>query len=180
MKLTDAGIKNAKPKDSKAQKLLEALRHTEKEGKYKTARRAKQVTGQIFRYAVATGKAEHDITNDLKGALTTPRTTHRAAITDDPMDTGRLMLAIEAYQGTPEVCCALQLAPLTFVRPGELRYAEWSKIDWDSAQWMISPEKMKMRQDHIVPLSRQALDVLRHIRRLTGNIRYIFPSARSP
>jgi integrase len=128
---------------------------------------------------VATGRAERDPTPDPRGALTTARTTHRAAIID-PEEVGRLMLAIDNYQGTPEVCCALKLAPLTFVRPGELRHAEWSEINWDDQLWVIPAEKMKMKEDHIVPLSRQSMEILRHIQRLTGNARYIFPSARSP
>ena len=110
--------------------LPDALRKTEKEGKYKTTITAKQLAGQIFRYGVATGCTERDPTPDLKGALITPKTTHRAA-TVDPEGAGLLLLAIEAYEGTPEVCSTLRLAPLTFVRPGELRHAEWSEIDWE-------------------------------------------------
>ena len=161
------------------QMLLNALRHTEKQGKYETAMKAKQIAGQVFCYGVVTGKAERDITPDLRGALTSPRVKHRAAIIE-PKEVGRLMLAIDAYQGTPEVCCALRLAPLTFVRPGELRHAEWSEIDWEESLWRINAEKMKMKHDHIVPLSRQSLEILHDIHRLTGNSRYIFPSARSP
>ena len=160
-------------------KLLEALRHTESQGKYETAMTAKQVAGQVFRFGVATGKVERDITPDLRGALTTPRVKHRAAIIE-PKEVGRLMLAISAYEGTPEVCCALRLAPLTFVRPGELRHAEWAEIDWEESLWRIDAAKMKMKHDHIVPLSRQSLAVLQDIHRITGNSRYIFPSARSP
>lgn len=158
--------------------LLDALRKTEKQGKHHTAMDAKQMAGQVFRFGVAIGKAERDPTPDLRGALSVPRTKHLAAIIE-PKETGRLMLAIEAYEGTPEVCCALRLAPLTFVRPGELRHAEWSEIDWDEALWRIDAEKMKTRTDHVVPLSRQALAVLHDIHRVTGNARYVFPSARS-
>lgn len=159
--------------------LLDALRKTEAQGKYDTAMTAKQIAGQIFRFGVATGRAERDPTPDLRDALTTPKVIHRAAIID-PKETGQLMLAIDAYQGSPEVCSALRLAPLTFVRPGELRRAEWQEIDWQEALWRIDASKMKMRQDHIVPLSHQALAILHDIHRLTGNSRYIFPSARSP
>ena len=159
--------------------LLKALRHTESRGKYDTAMKAKQIAGQVFRYGVATGKVERDITPDLRDALTSPRVKHRAAIVE-PKEVGRLMLAINAYEGTPEVCCALRLAPLTFVRPGELRHAEWSEIDWKESLWRIDSEKMKMKHDHIVPLSRQSLEILHDIHRLTGNSRYVFPSARSP
>ena len=158
--------------------LLKVLRKTESEGKFTTAHTMKQVAGQVFRFAVATGQAERDITFDLRGALTTGQKKHMAAITD-PKEAGRLMLAIEGYEGLPEVCSALRLAPHVFARPGELRKAEWPEIDFEKALWCIVAEKMKMRHDHIVPLSRQSLEILREIRLLTGNYRYVFPSARS-
>lgn len=159
--------------------LLKVLRPTEAQGKITTAHTMKQIAGQVFRFAVATGQAERDITFDLRGALTTVQKKHMAAITE-PKEVGRLMLAIDSYEGSPEVCCALRLAPHTFVRPGELRKAEWSEVDFDKSLWCIDAEKMKMRSDHIVPLSRQSLKILREIRLLTGNYRYVFPSARSP
>ena len=158
--------------------LLEALRKIESEGKYDTAIRAKQTAGQVFRYGVVARQIGSDITPYLKGELTTPKTKHMAAIIE-PKEVGKLMLAIEEYKGSLEVCCALRLAPLTFVRPGELRHAEWFEFDLDEATWIIKGKKMKMREDHEVPLSRQAVKVLRNIQRLTGNYRYVFPGARS-
>ena len=157
--------------------LLAALRKMESRGAIESAHRTKQVAGQIFRYAVATGRAERDPSHDLKGALATHKKKHLAAITD-PKEVGKLLVAIDSYTGTPTVKAALQLSPLLFCRPGELRQMEWTEIDWDKAQWEIPPEKMKMGQPHIVPLSRQALDILQEIQRLNGTRRYAFPSAR--
>tara|TARA_R110001592_G_C13163626_1_gene749162 strand:+ start:241 stop:1473 length:1233 start_codon:yes stop_codon:yes gene_type:complete len=157
--------------------LLTALRKMESRGAIESAHRTKQVAGQIFRYAVATGRAERDPSHDLKGALATHKKKHLAAITD-PKEVGKLLIAIDSYTGTPTVKAALQLSPLLFCRPGELRQMEWTEIDWDKAQWEIPPEKMKMGQPHIVPLSRQALGTLQEIQRLNGTRRYVFPSAR--
>ena len=159
-------------------KLLNALRHTERQGYYDTAMTAKQIAGEVFRYGVGAGIVERDITPDLRRALKSPQTKHRAAIVE-PAEVGKLMLAIDAYKGSPGVCCALRLAPLTFVRPGELRQAEWQEIDWKESTWLIKGDKMKMKEDHIVPLSWQSMEVLRDIHHFTGNHRYVFPSARS-
>ncbi len=159
-------------------KLLEILKNIEKQGKVETARRAKQVAGQVFRHGMILGHCDADPTQALQGRFKASKTKHRAAIID-PKEAGRLMLAIEGYQGTAEVSSALKLAPLVFVRPGELRHAEWSEIDWDKEQWVIPAEKMKMREGHIVPLSRQAMDVLRSVRIFTGDRRYVLPSART-
>ncbi|MDF1817651.1 MAG: integrase arm-type DNA-binding domain-containing protein [Immundisolibacteraceae bacterium] len=158
--------------------LLAALRRVESRGAIESAHRAKQVAGQIFRYAVATGRAERDPSQDLRGALAAPKKTHLAAITD-PKEVGPLLLVLDGYKGTPEVRAALRLAPLTFARPGELRHAEWAEIDFDQAEWRIAGEKMKTGNDHIVPLARQSVDALREIEPLTGHGRYVFPSARS-
>lgn len=157
--------------------LLKALRRIEDRGAIETAHRAKQTAGQIFRYAVATGRAERDPSADLKGALAAPGKTHLAAITD-PREAGKLMLAIEGFTGTPTVKAALQLSPLLFCRPGELRHMEWTEINWEDKQWELPASKMKMKQPHIVPLSKQALAILEDIYRLNGNRRYVFPSAR--
>ena len=157
--------------------LLKALRKIEARGAIETAHRAKQTAGQIFRYAVATGRAERDPSGDLKGALATPGKTHLAAITD-PKEVGKLMLAIEGFTGTPTVKAALQLSPLLFCRPGELRHMEWAEINWEDKQWELPATKMKMKQPHIVPLSKQALTILEEIHRLNGSRRYVFPSAR--
>ncbi len=158
--------------------LLEVLRRIEDRGAHETAHRVKQICGQVFRYAIATGRAERDPSFDLRGALTPTRSKSMATITD-PEKIGALMVAIDGYQGSVITRCALKLAPLTFVRPGELRHAEWSEINLDKAEWKIPAEKMKMRTTHIVPLSLQAITVLGEIKPLTGNSKYVFPSLRS-
>lgn len=162
----------------KAQELLLALRRIEARGAVETAHRARGDSGAVFRYAVATGRAERDICADLRGALGTAKKRHFAAITD-PAEVGALLRAIEAYKGTAEVRAALQLAPLLFVRPGELRGAEWAEFDLDRAEWNIPADKMKMGEPHLVPLSEQAVMILRDLQALTGRSRYVFPSARS-
>lgn len=161
-----------------APEVLAMLRRIESRGKLETAQRVKQQCGRVFRYAVATGLAERDPTGDLRGAIATPKTRHRAAITD-PAQVGPLMRAIEGFSGSFVVAAALKLAPLVFVRPGELRKAEWAEIDLDAAQWRIPGDKMKMGAAHIVPLAAQAVAVLREIQALTGTGRYVFPGARS-
>lgn len=158
--------------------LLAALRRIESRGALETTRRAKQVSSQVFRYAVATGRAERDPSADLKGALKTPKTRHFSAITD-PKEVGQLLNMIDAYEGTATVKAALQLAPLVFVRPGELRHMEWQEINFDYAEWRLPAEKMKMNQPHIVPLSCQAVDILQEQHLLTGKWQYVFPSERS-
>lgn len=157
--------------------LLAALRPIEQEGLHETANRAKRVASQVLRYAVATGRAERDMTQDLKGALITAKPQHRAAVTD-PGELAQLLIAIDGYRGTPEVKAALQLTPMLFQRPGEIRHMEWAEIDWVQGVWEIPAEKMKMRLAHIVPLSSQALMILKDLQPLTGSGRYVFPSAR--
>ena len=161
-----------------APELLSGLRRVEERGAVHTAKRLLQYAGQIFRYGVATGRCERDIAADLRGSLTQEKETHRAAITD-PLKAGGLLRAIDGYQGSLISRCALRLAPLAFVRPGELRHAEWSEIDLDRGEWNIPGEKMKMGLPHLVPLSRQAIEVLREIQPLTGQGRYVFPSQRT-
>lgn len=160
-----------------APELLMALRKIESRGAIETAHRAKQTAGQIFRYAVVTGRAERDPSGDLKGALKNPQKKHLAAITD-PKEVGKLLIAMEDFRGTPVVKTALLLSPLLFARPGELRHMEWEEINWEESRWEIPATKMKMKQPHIVPLSRQATALLRDIQKLTGQGRYVFPSAR--
>lgn len=155
------------------------LDRVETRGKIDTAHRLLQLFGQIFRYAERTGRVERDPSASLRGALAPNRRQHRAALTD-PIEVGQLLRDIEAFEGSYVVKCALRLAPLVFLRPGELCRAEWSEIDWETATWTIPGAKLKMRNDHIVPLSRQALQVLRDIQLLTSHGRYIFPSARTP
>lgn len=164
--------------DIGAPELLSALRRVETRGRFETARRLRSTCGQVFRYAIATGRAKSDPSVDLRGALTAPKVKHRAAITE-PAALGALLRAIEGYDGHPSTLLALRLAPLFFVRPGELRYAEWSEFDLDAAEWRIPGTRMKMGLLHRVPLARQAVTMLRELARLTGEGRYLFPSVRS-
>lgn len=157
--------------------LLMALRKVEARGAIDMAHRAKQTAGQVFRYAVATGRAERDPSGDLRGALKSKVKKHYSAITE-PVQVGKLLLAIDAFQGTPTVKAALQLSALLFQRPGEIRGMEWDEINWEEERWEIPAEKMKMGQPHIVPLCSQALEHLRELHRLTGRGKYVFPSAR--
>jgi integrase len=162
----------------KAPELLTVLRRIENRGAIETAHRIHQICGQIFRYAIATGKAERDISNDLRGALPPTRKRHHATIVD-PKKIAELLKAIQSYEGYFVTKCALQLAPLFFVRPGELRKAEWSEFNFETAEWRIPAEKMKMRATHIVPLSTQAISILQELETLTGNSPYVFPSIRT-
>lgn len=165
-------ISTIKPKE-----LLRVLRKIESRGAIETARRAKQTCGQIFRYAVATGRADRDPAADLKDALQIPNKKHLASITN-PKEVGRLMVSIDNYMGTPTVQAALRLSPLFFCRPGELRHLEWDEVNWEEKQIEISGEKMKMGESHIIPLCKQAIVILKELELLTGRFKYIFPSAR--
>lgn len=162
----------------KAQELLILLRRVEARGALESAHRIRTIAGQVFRYAVATGRAERDPSGDLKGALPQPGERHHAAITD-PKEVAPLLRAIDGYSGHFVVKCALRLAPMFFVRPGELRNAEWAEVDLDEAVWNIPAHKMKMKQSHIVPLCKQAAQILTELKELTGASRYVFPSGRS-
>lgn len=157
--------------------VLAVLRRVESRGAVETAHRAHQNCGQVFRYAVATGRAQADATRDLRGSLTPWKPGHFASITE-PDQVGGLLRAIHAFTGTLQVACALKLAPLVFVRPGELRQAEWAEIDLDAAEWNIPAHKMKMREPHLVPLSSQAVAILHELQPLTGAGRYVFPGTR--
>jgi integrase len=160
-----------------AVELLESIRRTEDRGARETARRCLGYCGQIFRYAIATGRAKYNTAADLRGALAPVKTTHFASITN-PSGVGGLLRAIDGYQGSLVTRCALRLAPLTFVRPGELRKAEWAHIDLVGAEWHIPGERMKMGKDLIVPLSRQAMAVLRELHPLTGHGKFLFPGVQ--
>jgi len=160
------------------QELLVPLRVAEKEGNLETARRMRSFAGRVFRYAIATGRADRDLSADIKGALTAPKVTHRAAILD-PQEVGKLLRAIDLYGGHVGTAQALKLAPHVFVRPGELRHAEWSEIDFERAIWVIPARKTKMRKDHTVPLSRQALEIVRLAQRVSGHRQYVFSSTSS-
>lgn len=162
-----------------APELLAVLRRIESRGIIETAHRAQQNCSAVFRYAVATGRAESDPSAALRGALKPARERHHASI-KDPSAIGALLRAIDDYGGDHVTRCALKLAPMVFVRPGELRAAEWAEIDTEAAEWRIAAERMKMRAPHIVPLSRQALAVIAELRPLTGSGRYLFPGLRSP
>jgi integrase len=161
----------------KAPDVLRVLRRVESRGAIETAHRIKTVCGQVFRYAVATGRADSDPTAALKGALPSAKVKHRAAITE-PNKFADLLRAIDGYEGSFVVKCALQIQALTFVRPGELRHGEWSEIDLDAAQWNIPGEKTKLRQPHVVPLSKQAVDILKELKPLTDKGHYVFPNGR--
>lgn len=163
----------------KAPELLSTLRRVESRGHHETAHRVRAIAGNVFRYAIVTGRAERDVSADLRGALAPVVTRNRAAITD-PVRIGDLLRAIDAYRGQPATEAALKLAPLTFVRPGELRAAQWSELqlDGENPEWRIPKARMKMDEEHVVPLSQQAVAVFREIEPLTGGGKYVFPSLR--
>jgi integrase len=158
--------------------VLVAVRRIEGKGKLESARRTLQLAGSVFRYAVATARLKSDPTRDLKGALTSPAVTHYGAVID-PAGVGELLRSIDGYEGQPITKFAMQLAPHVFVRPGELRHAEWSEIDLEGALWTIPASKTKMRKEHVVPLSRQAIAILKGVQPLTGQGGYVFPSVRT-
>lgn len=163
--------------DITAPVLLDAIRKIEARGAVETAHRAMQNCGQVFRYAIATGRADRDPTPDLRGALSPVQGTHFAAVTE-PIEAGRLLRQLDAYQGGYAVRAALKLAPLVFVRPGELRNARWSDVDLDAGEWRyIVP---KTRTPHIVPLSTQAVAILSKLKPHTDHSEYVFPGGRSP
>jgi integrase len=162
----------------KPPELLMVLRRIESRGALETAHRVRAICGQVFRYAIATGRAERDPAADLRGALPPVKPKHLSAITD-PEKVAGLLRAIDGYQGSFVTKCALRLAPYLFVRPGELRHAEWAEIDLEAAEWNIPAEKMKTRQPHLVPLARQSVEILRELYPLTGAGRFVFPSPRT-
>jgi len=165
----------------RAPAILPTLREIEDKGNHETAKRLRQYCEAVFTFAISTGIAERNVGADLRGALAPCRATNRPAIID-PKGVAQLLRAIDGYQGSPVVLAALRLAPLVFVRPGELRQAEWSEIDLDATggpRWSIPAEKMKMRRDHIVPLSKQAVEIITEIYSLTGQDRYLFPCNRT-
>lgn len=159
-----------------APELLITLRRIESRGALESAHRTLRLCGQIFRYAIATGRAERSIPSDLRGALAPVKGSHLAAITE-PSEVGPLLRKIDCYKGSFVTRCALKLAPLVFVRPGELRQAQWSHINFDSCEWRYRIGKTDI--DHIVPLATQAVEILREIQPLTGSGKYVFPSART-
>jgi integrase len=161
-----------------APEVLRVLKVVEARGRLETAKRLRATIGQVFRFAVATGRADADPTASLRGAIASPVVQHRAAIVE-PKAFGGLLRAVAAYEGAPETKAALELLALTFARPGEIRAAEWREFDLDKAIWSIPAAKMKMRRPHRVPLAARALTVLRGLHRISGNGRFLFPSNRS-
>jgi len=158
-----------------APELLSVIQRIEKRGALETAHRALGNCGQVFRYAIATGRAERDPSGDLRGALPPAKGEHFAAVTE-PKQVAEILRAIDGYEGSLIVGCALRLAPLVFVRPGELRKATWEDIDFDNAEWRYMVTKTGTQ--HIVPLSRQTVEILKEIQPLTGHGHFVFPSAR--
>ena len=165
-------------KDIKAPELLTVLRRVESRGVLEGAHRIRGLCSMIFRYAVSTGRAERNPAQDLIGSLPPAKEKHLAAITE-PKKVCELLRAIDGYSGSYVVKLALQLSPLVFVRPGELRHMEWSEVDFDNAIWSIPAEKMKMREPHLVPLARQSIKILEELKKLTGASKYAFPSGRT-
>ncbi|HJU08170.1 MAG TPA: integrase arm-type DNA-binding domain-containing protein [Rhodanobacteraceae bacterium] len=159
--------------------ILAVLERIDARGARETAHRARTNIGQVIRYGMATGRTNSDPTVALRGAIPPATERNHAAVTD-PDKVGELLRAIDGYNGHFPTRCALQLAPMFFVRPGELRQAEWAEFDLDAAQWNLPAHKMKMRQPHIVPLATQAVAILRELYPLTGKGRYVFPGGRSP
>ncbi|MDP2359008.1 MAG: tyrosine-type recombinase/integrase [Beijerinckiaceae bacterium] len=162
----------------KAPELLDVLRKIERRGRYDTARRVRSLSGRVFKFAIATSRAVRDPSTDLAGALISPKVQHRAAITE-PRAVGALLRAVDDLDGQPTTRAALQLIAITFVRPGELRHAEWFEFDVTGAVWNISAKKMKMDRPHKVPLSCQAIAIIEGLRPITGGSRYLFPQIRS-
>lgn len=160
-----------------APQLLEAIRKIEAREAYETAAKTRRVAGQIFRYGIASGLCQYDLAASITDAMQHVETTHMAAITE-PKELGRLLASFEFFNGTPTVGAALRLSPMLFQRPGEIRHMEWAELDLDAARWEIPSHKMKMRQEHIVPLPTQAIEILKELVPLTGRGKYVFPNPR--
>lgn len=158
---------------------LAVLRKVEANGRYESARRMRSVLSRVFRYAIATARCDRDVAADLRGALTTPKAKHHAAIID-PDEVGILLRTMDDYGGQAVTRMAMRLSPHLFVRPGELRQAEWREIDVDKAVWSIPAERMKMRRPHRVPLSRQVLQMIEELREISGHRQHLFPCIGHP
>lgn len=161
--------------DIEVQEVLVVLRKLEATGRYESARRMRSVISRVFRYGIATARCRRDVAADLRGAIVVPKTKHYAAITT-PKEAGELLRSIEECSGQAITRFALRMTPHVFVRPGELRRAEWTEFDFERSVWSIPAEKMKMRWPHKVPLSRQVLAILEEVRPLTGHSPYVFPA----
>lgn len=177
--LLGPGLGNRPIAEIEAYELLDAVRKIEAAGHLESAKRALSFASRVFRYAVATTRAKRNVAADLQGALTAPTVKHHAAIVD-PEGVGALLRAIDGFAGQPVTLWALRLAPHVFVRPGELRQAEWSEVDLEAAVWRIPASRMKMKREHVVPLSTQAVAVLKEAQGVTGGGRYVFPGQRTP
>lgn len=171
-------IGNRPIRELKTAEILAVLQKIEDRACYELAHRVNQIIGQVFSYAITTDRAERNLAQDLKGALTPTRSEHHATITE-PLEIGALLRAIDGYKGDFITACALKIAPLVFVRPGELRGAEWTEFNFDGAEWRIPKERMKMNLPHIVPLARQTLAILADLHKVTGDGRLLFPSPRT-
>ena len=158
--------------------ILAVVKPLDDKGHHETASRVLQIIGQIFRYAVILGKGRQNPVTDLRGALKPHKVVHRASVTSPPK-VGQLLRDIDRYEGYFPLVCALKLAPMVFTRPSELRAAEWKEFDLTKGEWRIPAERMKMRETHIVPLSRQALTVLEELRLYSSDGKYLFPSIRT-
>ena len=158
--------------------VMDVVKSLEQRGNYETSRRVLQIISQVFRYAVITGRAKHNVAADLRGALRPRKTVHRAAVLE-PEKVGQLLRDIDAYEGYFPLVCALKLAPLVFTRPTELRAAQWKEFDLEAGEWRIPAERMKMRRQHLVPLSRQAISILRELQKYSGEGKHLFPSIRT-
>lgn len=178
LKLFSAEFRRRPVSEISPAELLHEVKHQERREKFETAKRMRSFASRVFRYGAATARAERDPAQMLLGALIQPKVKHFSAITE-PTEFGGLLRAIEDYTGDPAVIYALKLTPHVFQRPGELRQMEWAEINFDKAVWTLPPAKMKMRQPHAVPLSRQAFAILKSMQELTGKGKYVFPSVRS-
>ena len=175
MSLMTADLGDRPVADIKASELLMVLKKVESKGHLETARRMRSLAGRIFRHAIATARAENDPSSQLRGALIAPRVAHHSALFDEG-SVGALLRAIDGYNGQPLTSIALRLTPHLFVRPGELRRAEWAEFDLEGALWTISATKMKMREPHLVPLSTQSVELLKAAKALSADQRYVFSS----
>jgi integrase len=178
LSLADASLGVLQVKDIRPADVLNVVRKQEARGRYETARRLLSTLGTIFRFAIVSGLAELDPTTALQRALASPPRQHRAAVTD-PKAFGALLRAIDGFDGQPQTLAALKLMALLFPRPGELRAAQWTEIDLDGAVWVIPTARTKMRRTHKVPLSNQALVILRDLKDITGGGQFVFPSVRT-
>ncbi len=179
LSLLEPGMGGRPIAEIEAYELLDVVRKVETTGRLETAKRALSFASRVFRYAVATTRAKRNVAADLQGALVAPTVKHHAAIID-PKGVGALLRAIDGFDGQPVTLWALRLAPHVFVRPGELRQAEWSEIDLDGAVWRIPGSRMKMQREHVVPLSAQAVAILTEARGVTSGGRFVFPGQRTP